>query len=825
MTLKPNADPFQNRTNADVSSENAPDPRVGATTFANFYTTSEFTPTMTSAKTATTTPGSGDGPARVFGYTINPDLTPLWRGTSSKPLTEPVIPRRAFQHLRTVVSDAELGITPTDAMEEVMTGELNRRNGFTTPRNAADAVRGINAPANSARTTGTVYGTMDQAVSESYLHGGGGAPMTSFGAAPTVNARATTQPPATQMQDHSKSGSAWGQRPESNSETLPAAQRNMVTQPLPGPQVPGFADTLSMMSVDEKKTYGQGLGQARQWTDPTTGEGLNQAQLAQAGREIIARAASERGQMNSTMQKELASILNDPGGSDYELAADAALQVSTLAQHNPALATASFGPRFLRDWGAVAQAVAANGGQVNDQLKEQIYLTQARNLGYEKADLRLAKIRAEGREPSDQDWVDVENDVRSVLIDHYHQYHGTDSGSLDPYEVMYNIASFLPVTGEAISLKEGVESAYDAGVAFYDGRILDGLGYIGLAALGVLGAVPFAGKAFSAAGRVARNADNADNAAGLAHRTAQQHVADLTQGAGYRTDGAATRIAANHQPLADDATRAYFDHMDGNATLPGGLASAPSDPPVRPATESGYTEKTLKTDGNDRPRYDVDGRPIDPNAVIAGVQNSQQSRTEISALELGKVINQLTGRQIKIFNPVGDKAGVLGETRQFDDGSQLVSVARGVIRNKGDKEILAHELGHVLHNLAKDFPAQDHIDDLTNIYSFMHGGRGKKGASAKESGPLILPQHRGYKPEKAVREQVAEAVRLYIENPDYIKDNYPALAAAMRQHLSNKTIHFNSAILPTAAAAAIGAGMMQQQYPQDEDQADELVNY
>lgn len=96
--------------------------------------------------------------------------------------------------------------------------------------------------------------------------------------------------------------------------------------------------------------------------------------------------------------------------------------------------------------------------------------------------------------------------------------------------------------------------------------------------------------------------------------------------------------------------------------------------------------------------------------------------------------------------------------------------------------------------------------ELKNLYHVMNTGQDVP----KYPRQLVGPESFGYKtPADIDREYMAEAIRTYLTNPNYIKTVAPKTAARIRDAVNpnprlNKIIQFNSAV-PVAGAAGVGA--------------------
>jgi len=99
-------------------------------------------------------------------------------------------------------------------------------------------------------------------------------------------------------------------------------------------------------------------------------------------------------------------------------------------------------------------------------------------------------------------------------------------------------------------------------------------------------------------------------------------------------------------------------------------------------------------------------------------------------------------------------------------------------------------LGHAFDELAGQIPIAGLNSELRQLYNTLNTGQ-------ERTTRLTGPQHRGYGDRDVPRELMAEAIRAYLVNPNYIKTVAPKTAARIRQYVNNnprinQAIQFNS---------------------------------
>ncbi len=120
-------------------------------------------------------------------------------------------------------------------------------------------------------------------------------------------------------------------------------------------------------------------------------------------------------------------------------------------------------------------------------------------------------------------------------------------------------------------------------------------------------------------------------------------------------------------------------------------------------------------------------------------------------------------------------------------------------------KVHAHELGHVIDEIAGQIPIAGLSTELRQVYNTLLTGR-------ERTRNLTAPQHVGYKTEDVPREYMAEAIRAYMADPNYLKTVAPKTAAAIREAVNpnthiNKIVQFNT-IAGLAATNGIDPGSL-----------------
>ena len=124
--------------------------------------------------------------------------------------------------------------------------------------------------------------------------------------------------------------------------------------------------------------------------------------------------------------------------------------------------------------------------------------------------------------------------------------------------------------------------------------------------------------------------------------------------------------------------------------------------------------------------------------------------------------------------------------------------------------VLPHEIGHAISDMAGSIPVDRRIArEIRGVYNTLNNPQ-RWQASPKLSPALRYgPEQAGYPARDVDQELIAEAIRAYMADPNYLKSVAPKVAARIREYanpnpLTNRAIQFNSAL---PAAASFGALM------------------
>jgi len=215
-----------------------------------------------------------------------------------------------------------------------------------------------------------------------------------------------------------------------------------------------------------------------------------------------------------------------------------------------------------------------------------------------------------------------------------------------------------------------------------------------------------------------------------------------------------------------------------------------------------------KADKDGNLTHDIDGRQLVPGGTTVGRVVRGEEKT-LSATELDAIAEEATGRPVTIL-PQSELGHNLGRTRMNRVTGRPIDVALSdkLTIEQGPK-VLGHEVGHVIDQYAGEIPTKGLKRELGDLYNTLnHPNRDRQNPDLPATyGKPVSPKTFGYRKDDVDRELMAEAIRVYMVNPSYIKEHAPNVAARIRKWVNEnpelrKIVQFNSA----AGAAALGAG-------------------
>ncbi|WNJ88460.1 hypothetical protein [Bosea sp. 685] len=282
-------------------------------------------------------------------------------------------------------------------------------------------------------------------------------------------------------------------------------------------------------------------------------------------------------------------------------------------------------------------------------------------------------------------------------------------------------------------------------------------------------------------------------------------------------------------PLAAplSANEAYRDYQDGNYTgaalntLGTVLGAAPAlavlgkgaknlasrsvslyDPPVKPPRPFAADYPAgAPADARGKLTHTIDGDPITARYVVGRTEGGGGD-VALPGEALDEIAKAGTGEGIRVL-PQSALGRDVGRAVFRPDGTPKEIAISSKLTPGQSSKVAAHEVGHLIDQMASEIPTAGLSRELTPLYDALNTGR-------ERASNFMRPQNLKYTGDDIPREYMAEAIRAYMADPNYLKTVAPKTAARIREHVNanpklNRTVQFNSIAAPVAGVAAGGA--------------------
>ena len=210
-------------------------------------------------------------------------------------------------------------------------------------------------------------------------------------------------------------------------------------------------------------------------------------------------------------------------------------------------------------------------------------------------------------------------------------------------------------------------------------------------------------------------------------------------------------------------------------------------------------------DESGRLQFDIEGRPL-VGAHISGRRMVRGADEAILPSEYASISEGSTGKVHQALEAGALPRGSVGAYREVrgPEGPERSIGYLKTLTPSAAERVVSHELGHAFDELAGQIPTAGLNSELRQLYNTLNTGQ-------ERTTRLTGPQHMGYGDREVPRELMAEAIRAYMVNPNYIKTVAPKTAARIREYVNNnprinQTIQFNSGVagvLGTGAVAGV----------------------
>lgn len=243
--------------------------------------------------------------------------------------------------------------------------------------------------------------------------------------------------------------------------------------------------------------------------------------------------------------------------------------------------------------------------------------------------------------------------------------------------------------------------------------------------------------------------------------------------------------------LTADNVPAYLNFLSNNANI--------FEPPSKPALAFENDYPGLLPDGT-KLSHDIDGAPIRAE-YIAGRREAGGPNKALTPEEINSVGERLFGSPPQMVarsalprKSVGSFAVAPGK----DGPRYSINIADDLPADKMGR-VVAHEAGHGISTLAggrDGIPTQGIARELEQVYHDLNDNTWRRGQQTRR-GLQTSPESNGYSGSDIPAENIAEAIRAYMANPDYLKTVAPKTAARIREYVNensrlNRVIQFNS---------------------------------
>jgi hypothetical protein len=168
---------------------------------------------------------------------------------------------------------------------------------------------------------------------------------------------------------------------------------------------------------------------------------------------------------------------------------------------------------------------------------------------------------------------------------------------------------------------------------------------------------------------------------------------------------------------------------------------------------------------------------------VAGRKSAGAGDQGIDPELTGAIAERLLGRAPRVASATELGRRTVGRFRQglteTGDLEREITFSRDLRPDQAPR-VVAHELGHAIDELAGQINTKGLTQELEQVYSDLYGGPAYQGKTRHKS----RPQDLGYRTSEVPRELIAEAIRAYMTDPNYLKTVAPKTAEAFRRSVN-----------------------------------------
>jgi hypothetical protein len=236
----------------------------------------------------------------------------------------------------------------------------------------------------------------------------------------------------------------------------------------------------------------------------------------------------------------------------------------------------------------------------------------------------------------------------------------------------------------------------------------------------------------------------------------------------------------------------------------------------RPFTDD-YPQGTGQPDGS-RLLFDIERRSISPTALVFG-------RRSVEGVDEGLK----KGTEFGLANDLGARTrlearygrNLRGAHGKYIGGENPLIVVDQALPTAKAEMVAGHEIGHLIDDNVlltinaggSRIPTDGIKKELRGVYESLNTpGNFKPGKG-------LQPKDFGYPAKEVDAEYMAEAIRAYMRDPNWIKTVAPSTAKRIREYVNsnpklNQVVHFN-ALAPVGAAGLLGASLFSEEQPRN----------
>jgi hypothetical protein len=209
------------------------------------------------------------------------------------------------------------------------------------------------------------------------------------------------------------------------------------------------------------------------------------------------------------------------------------------------------------------------------------------------------------------------------------------------------------------------------------------------------------------------------------------------------------------------------------------------DPPAKPPRPFEYDYPAGANAG--RLEHDIEGRQLVAKHVV-GRRMVGGNDEPLAPAEYAAVTKGVIGKIPEAVEAGALPEGVMGVYRRGYNAEGKLERYIGVLKTlplEDAAKVTAHEIGHMIDDLARrlasdpGMPLDGIRKELRRVYHDLNDVSPRRGKPTP--GHLqTRPEHFGYRGEQVDAELMAEAIRAYLADPNYLKSVAPKTAAAIR---------------------------------------------